>query len=101
MHYQVAKAQETSEKIDVELKDLHATLANIEDARPFEDLTVSTRNPEPNSLSNTRSQVDDVGAAHPRITEAVETMLKKGKWTVPGTCPIRIIPKICTNRLCT
>ncbi|KAJ3483715.1 hypothetical protein NLI96_g6132 [Meripilus lineatus] len=63
----VAKAQETSEKIDVELKDLQATLANIEEARPFEDLTV-----------------DDVGAAHPRIQEAVETMLKKGKWTVPG-----------------
>lgn len=40
-HVQVAKAQETSEKIDVELKDLQATLANIEEARPFEDLTVS------------------------------------------------------------
>ncbi|KAI0079764.1 ATP synthase d subunit [Panus rudis PR-1116 ss-1] len=63
----VAKAQETSEKIDVELKDLQATLANIEDARPFEDLSA-----------------EDVGNAHPRITEAVETMLKKGKWTVPG-----------------
>ncbi|THH33818.1 hypothetical protein EUX98_g482 [Antrodiella citrinella] len=63
----VANAQETADKIDVELKDLHATLANIEEARPFEDLTV-----------------DDVGNAHPRITEAVETMMKKGKWTVPG-----------------
>jgi 4-aminobutyrate aminotransferase-like enzyme len=29
-------------------------------------------------------QVHDVGAAHPRITEAVENMVKKGKWTVPG-----------------
>lgn len=29
------------EKVDLELKDLRATLANIEDARPFEDLTVS------------------------------------------------------------
>lgn len=36
----VAKAKETVEKVDVELKDLQATLANIEDARPFEDLTV-------------------------------------------------------------
>ncbi|KAL0949819.1 hypothetical protein HGRIS_009854 [Hohenbuehelia grisea] len=63
----VAKAKETEQKIDVELKELQATLANIEDARPFEDLTV-----------------EDVGAAHPRIVEAVETMLKKGKWTVPG-----------------
>jgi len=63
----VAKAKETEAQIDVELKDLQATLANIEDARPFEDLTV-----------------DDVGQAHPRILEAVETMVKKGKWTVPG-----------------
>ncbi|KAF7792096.1 hypothetical protein EIP86_003126 [Pleurotus ostreatoroseus] len=63
----VAKARETSDKIDEELKDLQATLANIEEARPFEDLTT-----------------DEVGAAHPRILEAVETMLKKGKWTVPG-----------------
>jgi len=63
----VAKAKETEQKIDVELTELQATLANIEQARPFEDLTV-----------------EDVGAAHPRIVEAVETMLKKGKWTVPG-----------------
>ncbi|KAH8105510.1 ATP synthase d subunit [Cristinia sonorae] len=63
----VAKAQETAEKIDVELKDLQATLANIEEARPFEELTA-----------------EDVGNAHPRIREAVETMMKKGKWTVPG-----------------
>lgn len=63
----VAKAEETAEKIDLELQTLQETLSNIENARPLEDLTV-----------------DDVGAAHPRITEAVETMLKKGKWTVPG-----------------
>jgi len=63
----VIKAKETVEKVDIELKDLQATLANIEDARPFEDLTV-----------------EEVGAAHPRITEAVENMIKKGKWTVPG-----------------
>ncbi|KAH7916706.1 ATP7, subunit D of the stator stalk of mitochondrial F1F0 ATP synthase [Hygrophoropsis aurantiaca] len=63
----VEKAQETAQKIDVELTELQATLANIEEARPFEDLTV-----------------EDVGNAHPRILEAVETMVKKGKWTVPG-----------------
>lgn len=38
---QVEKAKETAQKIDVELKDLQVTLANIEEARPFEDLTVS------------------------------------------------------------
>lgn len=63
----VAKAQETAEKIDVELKELQATLANIEEARPFDDLSC-----------------EDVGKAHPRIEEAVATMVKKGKWTVPG-----------------
>ncbi|CCM04018.1 uncharacterized protein FIBRA_06175 [Fibroporia radiculosa] len=63
----VVKAKETTEKIDMELKDLQATLANIEDARPFEDLTV-----------------EEVGEAHPRIVQTVETMMKKGKWTVPG-----------------
>ncbi|KAF5322908.1 hypothetical protein D9619_001053 [Psilocybe cf. subviscida] len=63
----VAKAQETEQKIDIELKELQATLANIETARPFEQLTV-----------------EDVGKAHPKIVETVETMLQKGKWTVPG-----------------
>lgn len=37
---QVEKAKETEAKIDVELKELQATLANIEQARPFEELTV-------------------------------------------------------------
>ncbi|EAU84942.1 ATP synthase d subunit [Coprinopsis cinerea okayama7 len=63
----VAKAKETEQKIDVELKELQATLANIEDARPFDQLTT-----------------EDVAKAHPRILEAVETMMKKGKFTVPG-----------------
>lgn len=39
---QVANAKATEEKIDIELKDLQATLANIEDARPFDQLTVRT-----------------------------------------------------------
>jgi hypothetical protein len=33
---------------------------------------------------NPKVQLDDVAKAHPRIIETVETMLKKGKWTVPG-----------------
>ncbi|KAG8834577.1 ATP synthase d subunit [Serendipita sp. 399] len=63
----VENAEATAAGIDVELKALQATLANIEDARPFDDLTV-----------------EDVGKAHPQILETVETMVKKGKWTVPG-----------------
>ncbi|KAI5983214.1 ATP synthase d subunit, partial [Pisolithus albus] len=54
------KAQEMAEKIDVELQ---TTLANIEEARPFDDLSC-----------------DDVGKAHPWIVEGVETTVKKGKW---------------------
>jgi F-type H+-transporting ATPase subunit d len=42
-------------------------LSNIKDARPFEDLTVK-----------------EVTEAQPQITKAVETMVKKGKWSVPG-----------------
>ncbi|SGY20501.1 BQ5605_C016g08078 [Microbotryum silenes-dioicae] len=64
---QVASAKETANKIDSELGDLKSTLKNIEDARSFDELTL-----------------DDVAKARPEITKAVETMLKKGKWTVPG-----------------
>jgi hypothetical protein len=38
---QVAKAENTVQQIDAELKDLNATLANIEQSRPIEHLTVS------------------------------------------------------------
>ncbi|ORY81752.1 hypothetical protein BCR35DRAFT_352264 [Leucosporidium creatinivorum] len=63
----VASAQETATKIEAELGNLNATLKNIEDARPFDQLTL-----------------DDVSKARPEITKAVETMVSKGKWTVPG-----------------
>lgn len=36
----VKNAEATKEAVDLELKDLAATLQNIEEARPFEDLTV-------------------------------------------------------------
>lgn len=57
----VEKAELTVTKIDEELKDLQATLANIEEARPFEDLTV-----------------EDVGNAHPQIFKSIDTSLQKG-----------------------
>jgi hypothetical protein len=40
---QVAKAAETVVKVNEELQNLGATLANIENARPFEEVTVSLR----------------------------------------------------------
>ena len=36
----VKSAEETKGRVDGELKDLQKTLENIEQARPFEDLTV-------------------------------------------------------------
>ncbi|RSH93919.1 ATP synthase d subunit [Saitozyma podzolica] len=63
----VAAAKETLTKISSEESSLKDTLSNIQDARPFEDLTVT-----------------EVSKARPEITKAVETMLKKGKWSVPG-----------------
>lgn len=36
----VKSAEETKGKVDMELRDLEKTLRNIEEARPFEDLTV-------------------------------------------------------------
>ena len=38
----MAEAEETEEEIDEELEKLRQTLANIEDARSFEELTVSS-----------------------------------------------------------
>ncbi|KAK4140214.1 uncharacterized protein C8A04DRAFT_40082 [Dichotomopilus funicola] len=63
----VKNAQATKEKVDLELKDLEKTLKNIEEARPFEDLTV-----------------DEVAAAEPSIDEKTAKLVSKGRWSVPG-----------------
>ena len=64
---QVKQAQESSAKLEAELKDLKETLSIIEGARPFDQLSVA-----------------DVIAARPEIGKTVDEMVKKGKWTVPG-----------------
>ncbi|KAI8333081.1 hypothetical protein BC941DRAFT_358418 [Chlamydoabsidia padenii] len=63
----VQKAQTTVEKIDVELKDLHATLSNIQNSRPIDQLTV-----------------DDIIAAKPDLPQIVEKNVEQGKYTIPG-----------------
>ncbi|GAM82874.1 hypothetical protein ANO11243_008600 [Dothideomycetidae sp. 11243] len=63
----VKSAEETKTLVDQQLKDLDKTLANIEGARNFEELTV-----------------DDVVAARPDIDEKVSQLVQKGKWDVPG-----------------
>ncbi|KAI9354193.1 hypothetical protein BD770DRAFT_325020 [Pilaira anomala] len=63
----VSKAQKTVQQIEHELKDLHATLSNIEGSRPIEQLTV-----------------DDIVVAKPEITKNIEESLKKGNFSIPG-----------------
>merc|ERR1712225_55662 len=58
----VKNAEETKGRVD-----LAATLKNIEEARPFEDLTV-----------------DEVAAARPDIDEKTSQLVSKGRWSVPG-----------------
>ncbi|PWN97313.1 putative ATP7-F1F0-ATPase complex, FO D subunit [Tilletiopsis washingtonensis] len=61
------QAKATASKIETELADLKATLQNIEQARPFNQLST-----------------DDVIKARPEIGRTVEEMVKKGKWSTPG-----------------
>jgi len=63
----VKSAEETKGVVDRELQDLEKTLKNIEEARPFEDLTV-----------------DEVAAAREDIDKRTEQLLSKGRWNVPG-----------------
>jgi hypothetical protein len=63
----IRNAEATKEKVDLELKDLEKTLKNIEEARPFDQLTV-----------------DDVAAAEPSIDEKTAKLVSKGRWSVPG-----------------
>ncbi|PHH65236.1 hypothetical protein CDD81_3095 [Ophiocordyceps australis] len=63
----VKNAEATKQAVDLELKDLAATLKNIEEARPFEDLTV-----------------DEVAAAEKSIDEKATHLISRGRWLVPG-----------------
>lgn len=60
-------AKETEQKVDVELAELQKTLDNIENARPFEQLTIA-----------------ELHQARPEIKAKVDEMVKKGSFTVPG-----------------
>jgi hypothetical protein len=63
----VRNAEATKHRVDLELQDLDKTLRNIEEARPFEDLTV-----------------DEVAAAEPSIDEKTAKLVSRGRWMVPG-----------------
>ncbi|ROT37645.1 NAC-domain-containing protein [Sodiomyces alkalinus F11] len=63
----VKNAESTKEQVGLELKDLEKTLANIETARPFEDLTT-----------------EDIGKAAPIVEQKTAELVSKGRWSVPG-----------------
>ncbi|KAI9777581.1 MAG: ATP synthase d subunit [Peltula sp. TS41687] len=63
----VKNAEQTKGKVDMELQDLEKTLRNIEEARPFDEITV-----------------DEVAAAEPDIDRRTEQLVTKGRWSVPG-----------------
>ncbi|KAF2689576.1 mitochondrial ATP synthase [Lentithecium fluviatile CBS 122367] len=63
----VKSAEETKAAVDKELSDLQKTLKNIEEARPFDQLTV-----------------DEVASAQPEIDQRTEQLVSKGRWAVPG-----------------
>jgi hypothetical protein len=60
-------AEETKEKVEVELRSLEKALADIEGARPWEETTV-----------------EEIGRAAPEIDEYVTRMVKQGRWMPPG-----------------
>lgn len=63
----VENAKLTEKSVLGEIEQLQATLKDIEDARPFNQLTV-----------------DDVAKARPDLDEKVNYMINHGKWEVPG-----------------
>ena len=63
----VKNAEETKEKVAVELRSLEKALNDIEGARPWEETTV-----------------DEIAAAAPEIDEYTARLVKKGRWMPPG-----------------
>lgn len=60
-------AEETKQKVEMELRSLEKALGDIETARPWEETTV-----------------DDIAAAAPELDEYVARMVKQGRWMPPG-----------------
>lgn len=81
----VKGAEETKAVVDQELKDLEKTLRNIEEARPFEDLTVVCGGADVDGfgmMANDDLQ-DDVAAARPDIDQRTEQLVSRHRWHGP------------------
>ena len=63
----VKNAEDTKEKVAVELRSLEKALNDIEGARPWDETTV-----------------DEIAAAAPEIDEYTARLVKKGRWMPPG-----------------
>jgi F-type H+-transporting ATPase subunit d len=80
-------ADETKGRVDLELKDLEKTLKNIEEARPFDELTVVCITGMMwfgKYGTNGCLFQDEVAAAQPVIDEKTSQLVSKGRWSVPG-----------------
>lgn len=80
----VKNAEATKQAVDLELKDLAATLKNIEEARPFEDLTVVCIIRICYRVICLTCFQDEVAAAEKSIDEKTNALVSKGRWMVPG-----------------
>ena len=86
----VKTAQETKAAVDAELVDLEKALKNIEEARPFEELT-DVCHPLlhlDGALLILKLQ-DEVVKAAPEIDRYVEKLVSNHRWNVPGYKVIR------------
>ena len=63
----VKNAEDTKEKVAVELRSLEKALNDIEGARPWDETTV-----------------DEIAGAAPEIDEYTARLVKKGRWMPPG-----------------
>ena len=112
----VENARETKGLVDRELGDLEKTLRNIEEARPFEDLTVvcafffsfsyvgllgcvlgeieEEDDGRENMCADLNAVIqDEVVAARPDIDERTAQLVSKGRWAVPGY-KVCLIPEL-------
>ncbi|KAG0637521.1 hypothetical protein HOY80DRAFT_889561, partial [Tuber brumale] len=81
----VRNAEATKGRVDNELRELEKTLRNIQEARPFEDLTVVCIFLRlGGGLEREWQCGDDIAAAHPNIDARTAEMVAKGRWMPAG-----------------
>ncbi|KAI1779394.1 hypothetical protein F4818DRAFT_249727 [Hypoxylon cercidicola] len=89
----VKNAEATKEKVDLELKDLEATLKNIETARPFEELTVVCYVTRRSCRGGTLNRREDgeVGVQGPLVRSGIQGEIRRPFRTIDSI--VRVITK--------